>query len=133
MTRQERQHTGPGREAVMEARADAQEALRGTWKIPDVQTIRTLKESESAPHVLDTAEGRAVLLTSCSITSGRPRHGAMMSADHVGSLEAEIPRECPDCGHDRARLTMSRHHNIAGSHGVVCPRCDREHEAETWG
>ena len=132
--RRERKHNGgPVRKAVMEARADAQRALVGTWSIPDVQTLRTLKEAESAPHVLDTAEGRAVLLISVSIADGRPRHGAMMSADHVGSLEAEIPRECPDCGHDRARLTLSRHHNIAGCHAVVCTRCDHEHEAESWG
>ena len=81
---------------------------------------------------------------SFSITTGRPRHGALRSDDHIGRYELRLPiaevddetvhgDSCPECGGETALYRYSAHHHIAGSQSVFCLRCEQQLHSDDWG
>lgn len=134
-----------GRDDIEQARTTVADDLGGcnhdtracnhdthNWEIPSVTALRTVQSESTTPLALTTSDGESVLLQKVSITSGRPKHGALMSGAHVSGVKATLPIEC-SCGHRRAILDYSRHHNIAGGYSVTCERCENTIESEEWG
>jgi hypothetical protein len=130
----------PSKQRVEEARVTVAKYLTGNhtdddvrWEIPPLTALETATYYDGTPIAVSNDSGANVLLRSFTRTNGNPQHGALMSGAHVSGLEATIPLECGACGHDRARLDYSRHHNIAGSYGLTCERCEETIDSETWG
>lgn len=122
--------------------ADARERVAKAPLDPGVWAVDVLGDAFGFPTPVDDD----VLIVSASVTRGQPRHGAMRSDDHLGSLEVvagnetiragsalDVPDECPVCGLSRTTYTLSTHHHIAGHESAVCAACGREHDAEMWG
>ena len=121
--------------------SDARERVAETPLDPGVWAVDVLGDAFGFPTVVGD-----VLLVSASVTRGQPRHGAMRSDDHLGSLEVvasnetirdgsalDVPDACPVCGLSRTTYTLSTHHNIAGHESAVCAACGNEHDGEMWG
>jgi hypothetical protein len=126
-----RRRNEPTPEQVAEAKQRAYERLvehEDAPLGPGVGTLRTLQRAEEPPHALD---GGAVI-ESFKIRSGDPQHGAHRSDPHVSRIEAIVPVECPECGHDSAVFEYSAFHFISGSRSTVCRRCNHTIDAEDW-
>jgi len=135
--RHERATRQPSERAIQSAlQKIADHDVPGTPPVGALKVLNRIHESER------TINDRTV--ESFSITTGRPRHGALRSDDHIGSYELRLPlvsvdheavpgELCPECGGDMVLYQYNAHHFIAGSESVVCPECEEVLYSEDWG
>lgn len=123
---EERYDTNP--KMVAQAREKIENSFEGDGTIPSVRDLMALRLAENRPWPC----GDVVILL-FDIQEGRPEHGALRSDDHVGRIEALLPNECPECGHDYSMYVYVAHHHIAGSRRKWCRGCDHTYYEESWG
>lgn len=94
---------------------------------PPTWAAKVLAECCGTPiHVRD------MTITTITVTSGNPQHGAYRSDDHIGSLEVRRPKECPECPAGMATYEYRAHHHMSGSEHDECA-CGHVHHHEEWG